>query len=298
MKLDQSKAVIIAALITGVVGVLITGYFQLRQAQIPIEATQTAEAKQTHLIQVDNSQASTLQPSTETPMLPTEEILTATAMSELPTNTPAPKPTNTPRPANTPTNTSVSLGQILFEEDFEDEKAQLLDVYEGNWEVFQDDTGNHVFRVNHVNDDGWVFPGFRYGSLDWDNYVAEYRVKLIETQENMGNSNIVFSFRSNHDNEDYVQAFDPNAASLITAYNLFPDPGWVVFEDIPFQIKTGLWYSIRVEVSGPNVKVFVDDFLFTEFTDSRLQKGGLELQVGPDVVHAQFDDLRVIEIVN
>jgi hypothetical protein len=37
MKLDQSKAVIIAALITGVVGVLITGYFQIRQARIPIK---------------------------------------------------------------------------------------------------------------------------------------------------------------------------------------------------------------------------------------------------------------------
>ena len=86
MKLGQPGAVIIAAVITGVVGVLITGFFQLRQAKIPIEATQTAEAKQTLLAKV-----------TDTPT-PTP---TDTTTPQKVTDTPTPPPTNsaTPRPS-------------------------------------------------------------------------------------------------------------------------------------------------------------------------------------------------------
>src|SRR3989304_4271732 len=42
-KLTQSKAIIIAALITVLLGGLISGYFRIREVYIPIEATLTAE---------------------------------------------------------------------------------------------------------------------------------------------------------------------------------------------------------------------------------------------------------------
>ncbi len=116
----QPGAIIIAAVITGIVGVLITGYFQLRQAQIPIEATQTAEAKQTLLAQttdeptpiprVSESDESTIDaPDTSSP----KSTITPSSTPK-PTNIPI--PTSTP-PHSTPT-TKPDIAPLAYNDDF------------------------------------------------------------------------------------------------------------------------------------------------------------------------------------
>ena len=100
--LSQAQAIVLAAIIT-VVGVVLTGYFQIRQAQIPNEATWTAEAKKSAQMEPEPSTATptpthTLEPSTATP--------TPTNTPEPPTATPTPTHTLEPSTAtSTPTNT-------------------------------------------------------------------------------------------------------------------------------------------------------------------------------------------------
>jgi hypothetical protein len=65
-----------------------------------------------------------------------------------------------------------------------------------------------------------------------------------------------------------------------------------ILKESNFNVTLEVWYAVRVEVKGPNARVFVDKILVAEVTDSRIKQGRLMLQAGPGV-HAQFDDIRV-----
>jgi uncharacterized protein YmfQ (DUF2313 family) len=54
-KLTQAQAMLLVGAITVVFGGILTGYFQIRQTQIPIEATQTAAVEQSLLTQTSNA---------------------------------------------------------------------------------------------------------------------------------------------------------------------------------------------------------------------------------------------------
>lgn len=94
--LTQAQAMLLVGIITVILGGMLTGYIQLRQTQIPIEATQTAEAKQTLLA--------------ETTSVPT--LITDTVTPQEVTDTPMPTPMNTATPTKTPRPTSTPTATI------------------------------------------------------------------------------------------------------------------------------------------------------------------------------------------
>jgi alpha-glucoside transport system substrate-binding protein len=130
--LTQAQAMLLVGLITVILGGTLTGYVQLRQTQIPIEATQTAEAKQTLIAQVTATQ------------IPTREN---NGDDILVTNTPSPTPTLEPTPTNPPDlhgkivtvyGAFTDQDETLFHEamvPFE-EKTGIIIEYEGKRETF------------------------------------------------------------------------------------------------------------------------------------------------------------------
>ena len=86
--LSQAQAMLLVGIITVVIGGIVTGYFQIRQAQIPIEATSTAETRK--LVRLTAEAKQTVQAElTVTAQVSSTLISTPTLTSTL-------KPTHTP----------------------------------------------------------------------------------------------------------------------------------------------------------------------------------------------------------
>jgi hypothetical protein len=70
---------------------------------------------------------------------------------------------------------------------------------------------------------------------------------------------------------------------------------WRPITALEYNFERGVWYSVRAEVRGVEIKVYIDDSLTIDTEDSRISAGSLNMQVGPGT-HAQFDDIRVIAL--
>ncbi len=231
--------------------------------------------------------------------LPTEAPVTGAAM---PSATPKPAFTNvpatsTPRPTATliPTATEIVPGAVLFEEDFEDGKADnFVYVWGKDWKVSLENNGNGVLEVNTntetaiKNNDGAYF-GF--GSKEWTNYSAEYRVKMLNLK-----GNVMLKFRSTlEDNRShYIEwlSAEYDAVSLHVNVNA---NGWVELKSLEYPVWDERWYQIKVEAQGSRLRVYLDGNLMLQTDDSSITSGGLELGVFPGT-HALFDDIRVVAL--
>ncbi len=109
-------------------------------------------------------------------------------------------------PRQTPDDITQTTEKILFEDDFEDGKAQFfrnLNLGE-DWEVVVDETGNSVYSINGSLT-GNPYSIVSFGDSSWDNYIVEGRVRFLELK---GYSAVYIAFRAS-DLEKYQFAIEP-----------------------------------------------------------------------------------------
>lgn len=251
---------------------------------------------------------------TPTPIVPTDTPLPPPTLTHTPippsaTNTPRSTATNTPEPTltNTPviptstpvplppdtptlTPTTIETGSVLFEENFEDGSANGFVTGEGTWQVIQDEPDNYVYEANSKDPSRWPFA--RFGSNEWKDYVIEYRVKLVyfapSDQSPMG----FLKFRATGQ-RNYVVALTPHWDGFSLSFD--SGTGWEDIAGIPYVSEQNVWYSVRAEVSGTHLKVFLNDELKIDIEDARLESGNLLLGTAPHTI-VHFDDIRVTEL--
>jgi hypothetical protein len=195
--------------------------------------------------------------------------------------------TTVPQATAVPTGTNIpDPGQektFLVMEDFEDEKVQMPEFSaQQGWGIVDDETGNKVFQIDNRNGNDYV--GFSFGANEWQNYVTEYRVRFLNDQGSVG-----VQVRSDGTNY-YV--IDLDLGELYLAY---PTPAeWVRMDTKfpPIQINT--WNTIRVEVQGDSIQVFIDNARWIDERDSKFKNGGLQVFASPGT-YAQVDDIKVWE---
>jgi len=141
---------------------------------------------------------------TNTPEPPTATSTDIPAATNTPTvtmtRTPKP-PTNTPTLSPTPTDIPQEL--ILFEEDFEDGRAQET-VADGNWIIIN--TEDNYFLRSLVSGN-WQY--FRFGESTWTNYAIEFDFRVQEGGSLINH----IEFRSNP-NGQYVYLFGNTSQGL------------------------------------------------------------------------------------
>lgn len=260
----------------GLVGIILGGFGIFWSISTP--ESQLLALTPTVVVAEAKPASSVQQPEpTETPVI-----------SKLPSDTPTPKLTNTPLPPTSiPTPTIIVPGSILFEEDFEDGKAQKVAHISGNWQIVMDESGNKVYNIDNSN--GFAFPSIDFGSTTWKDYAIEYRVKFLSDKSKWG----ILEFRRSEDgSHKYVVSLDATAVNLL--YTL-QGTDWRPITALEYNFKRGVWYSVRVEVRGVEIKVYIDDSLTINTEDSQISVGSLNMQVGPGT-HVQFDDIRVIAL--
>jgi len=221
------------------------------------------------------------------------------AHTESPSLTPEPIATHVPATftpprtlTNIPTATAIIPGTVLFEEDFEDGKADNFLYIADGWMVTTEANGNKVFEINTnteaaiKNDEGG---GIGFGSNHWANYSAEYRVRMLNLK-----ANTWLSFRSATGVQDYYVEW---LSAEWDAFNLLINQsfGWENIKSLDLPVRDERWYRVKVEARGPALRLYLEDSLMIEVNDSRITSGGFNLGVMPGT-HAQFDDIRVIAL--
>jgi hypothetical protein len=167
---------------------------------------------------------------------------------------------------------------ISFPEDFEDGDADGWRLGSG-WEVKLED-GNHVLSASS---EGWSRAMPQVSG--WFNYTLETRVKLIsgKFQINFRASDV--PFRSG-----YILGIGETEFYLNREINEeYPN-----LTGGPPILGLNEWHRIKVVLDGTNIKVYLDDELKLDYTDSDLPFifGGFSFDVAPNS-HALFDDIYV-----
>ena len=210
-----------------------------------------------------------------------------------PTNTPTPTPTPLPTKTATPTQVSVSFSR-LFYEDFEDGKADRFTNWPTNTSFYvdEDETGNKVFVGNKADTNEYPFASF--GSTTWRNYSINYRVRFLEYSTD---SQATVYFRLNYPMDDtaYHMELAPSQRVARLAYWDGSNGTWSEMSTKNYAFRSNQWYSVRIEVLDENFKLFIDDTLVIDDTDTRLKHGPIALMYGPHT-HVQFDDIEVTEL--
>jgi hypothetical protein len=177
----------------------------------------------------------------------------------------------------------IPAGTVLFQENFEDDKPLPFSYVEnGDWKQVSDETGNHVYEID--NQTG--YPQIRFGSDLWKNYGFEFRTRILDLTSS---DSLVFCIVRLQGSQYYQ--LDINDQSIM----LGTEPPFQALGDKWISIGKGIWFSIRMEAQGTQIRVFLDNNLIIDITDSHVSQGSMTLGVAPGT-YAQFDDIRVISL--
>lgn len=232
-------------------------------------------------------------PST-TPTLPPTETATLTVTSsatststatESPTSTNTALPTNTPLPTVTPI---IAFGDILFQDNFEG--ADLTGwKYDPSTAWIIDDGSS---RVLSLVGNGWssIVP---HGGSNWVNYSVDMRVKILKSVPSGRSSDFNLSVR-NHANGNYLGWMSAATDYATLGRNLNGDYRNIsAVYQLP--LSTDVWYNLRIDADGSQIRLFVNGTLMAFATDSNPINGTMSIMASPG---AEFyvDDVRVISL--
>jgi hypothetical protein len=173
-----------------------------------------------------------------------------------------------------------STPYILFKDDFEGDLSQWVNV-SGSGSIVAED-GNHVYERA-----GGSYVGATIataGSDTWANYAFNLRLKQLDPAY----FNLVFRYTDpTHHYLLENSAYAPKVA-------LFKKLGGGYIELARVEQPTNLntWYQYRIVLRGPSIRVYVDDVLIIDLTDSSLAAGKVGVGAYSGSIY-HFDDVVV-----
>lgn len=225
-----------------------------------------------------------------------EPSVTSTATSTItltPTTTPTRTTTNTPTTTPSSTPMPTPAGKLVLEQTFEDGTRSGVRVYQGNWKVVDDGTGNMVLQANNL-DRGWSnAPNATFYSPELSDLVIEFRFMLVDTTEQ---GLIQMNFRENSIKR-YVLGFNPQSKNVGLFFQgdetnwKWVSPGKQE-NDAGLVIEKNRWYSVRIEAHGEHLEAYVDEKLLLEIDDNQAARGKFTFGCGP-YTKALFDDISI-----
>lgn len=179
----------------------------------------------------------------------------------------------------------TSNSSILFNEDFEDGKAQKMAYISGGWQIIADETGNKVYDID--NSKGSGFPGIDFGSESWKDYEIKFKVRFLESAW------AIVYFRSDGTtNGAYVASIDLTNTSLNYTTN---GSNWKVMTNRENPLKKNTWYWVSIEANGAEIKVSINDSVVINTDDTLFNSGRITMQAG-QYTHMQVDDIQVVPL--
>lgn len=120
------------------------------------------------------------------------------------------------------------------------------------------------------------------GDPNWIDYTIEAKAKILSGMGAM----IFFRYVDTNWYEAFIRA-DINVA--VISKHVAGELTWIA--STPFTSEAGVWYELKVEVKGSNIRFYVDGALILETTDPTFTKGKTGLATLN--AHVHFDDVIV-----
>jgi len=208
---------------------------------------------------------------------PTNTPVLMSTPTPYPTNTPIPMftstpyPTNTPYPTFTPIPTLVSE-YILFEDNFDDGNLNGWTIKSGSWDVVDGQLrciASHDAKI--VAGDG-----------TWEDYSISADLASISGSVDMG----ILGRLLNESHTYQGQLWNEKARIKIW------DEDWSDISAESFPATNGIWYNLRLEFRGTNVKMYINNMLAAIAEDAMYQNGRIGLRCASNS-QAYFDNVIV-----
>ncbi len=172
----------------------------------------------------------------------------------------------------------ISIEWPPFEDNFEDGNTDKWE-FKDDWSVIQEN-GNYVLQgIGH----NWV----NADSESWTDYTFEAKVKLIQ-------GGVHINFRKSGEGR-YFLGFNDGGLYLTRQFNKWSELAELT--DTRESYNLGQWYDFRIELSGSNIKVYVDDTLKIDYIDSEPLAGGAVAFETLDDSKVYVDDVSVRKTV-
>lgn len=164
---------------------------------------------------------------------------------------------------------AVSLNLVsaatLFSDNFDDGNANGWTTQNGTWSVVSD-SGSPVYYQSSSSEGR-----ASAGQASWTNYAVESKVKV----DNFNGSNRVMVCARYKDGNNFYAATLYNSSGGTLEIRKKVGGSSSTLATTKYTLATGTWYTVKLEVSGTSIKMYVNGALQLSATDSALSAGGI-----------------------
>jgi hypothetical protein len=172
-------------------------------------------------------------------------------------------------------------GQTLFQDDFEDGVDNGWTKAAGTWSVISD--GSRVFDQSTTSGDALASAG----DVTWRDVAVSAEVKPVSFNSSGGFTKLLARY-TDPLNHYYLLLRSNNVLEM----RKLVGGAKTTLASKSLSVAPGVWYKLRLEVTGSSLKAYVNDALQLSVTDSSLAGGCVG--VGAYNARAEFDDVVVL----
>lgn len=190
------------------------------------------------------------------PQLASQES-TPTPITDLPVETESSAEDALPTPPE-----KWELGELIYEETFEDDVAKGLHTKWGTFDIVATSDGNHVWRTE---DFGFTTLSLPTSSND---YAFEAKIKQVSGDDGLGMVAVRLVPSDGPCYSSYTVYMDTDVNWLtLVEFNAnceeLRETG--MFSNFNYPLVNGVWYTLRLETKGKEVRVYLDnEFLMSD----------------------------------
>lgn len=169
--------------------------------------------------------------------------------------------------------------------DFENEGAANWTSTAGTWSVVQDG-GSSVYYQSSTSEGRTSA-----GSSTWSNYSVQSEVKI----DNFNGSNrTMVSGRYGDGNNYYAASLSNSNGGTLEIRKKVSGSSTTLASKTAYPLSTGTWYTVKLELNGSTLKMYVNGTLELTASDSSLTSGAIGLVASKTA--AKFDNIIVADV--
>ncbi len=171
---------------------------------------------------------------------------------------------------------------VQVSDDFEQGEAQGWSTDSGNWSVVKDGNGS-TYQQSSRSESHSV-----KGNTSWTNYSVQADVYVNDFY---GSNRVYVAGRYTDSNNFYAASLYNKKGGALEIRKKVKGSMKTLATNKKYKLDTHTWYRVKLELSGPEIKMYVNDQLELSATDTSLTAGAMGLVTSKTV--AQFDNVIV-----
>lgn len=180
---------------------------------------------------------------------------------------------------------NIVSAALLFSDDFEDGNYTGWSRNGGSWSVVTD--GTKVFKQSSTSATAYAYAG----SSSWTNYSVQAKMKILSFNGSNRPAGICARFQSTS-NFYYLTLTNANKIELGKKVS----GGYTVLAAKSFAVQTGIWYTLKLSVSGNQLEAYLNGASQLSATDSTFNTGSVGLMMVN--TSTEFDDILVEDSIS